>query len=101
MKTTIELLDMLRVQTGLSDRALGVTLGQSEWAIAKCRMRGRLTPILAGKAAQMQGLNVAEYMALAILENQKASPSKRSLLTQVNARKRRKSDADTESAYAH
>jgi len=70
METTMDLLDAALEETGLSARALSMKLGHSPWTLNRARERASLSPGLAGELAAMLHLNIAEWMAIAALENE-------------------------------
>lgn len=68
MQTTLDLLDLAKKRTGLSDRALSQTLALSHASITMARSRRKLSPLLAGQLAALVGEDVEHWIALAAIE---------------------------------
>lgn len=69
MQTSLELVDAALVKTGLSERALSQQLGKAVTNIAMARQRGNTAPDVAGQLAEILGLNVEHWIAVAALES--------------------------------
>lgn len=73
MQTTMDLLDAALAETDLSARALSLKLGHSAWTLNRARERESLSPTLAGQLAELLGLNVERWVAIAALETEPQS----------------------------
>jgi DNA-binding Xre family transcriptional regulator len=73
MRTTMELLDKALKKTGVSERALSQQLGLSASNLAVARVRGNVSPIVAGQLAELVGEDLEHWMAVAVVESQPRS----------------------------
>ena len=73
MQTTMDLLDAALAETELSARALSIKLGHSPWTLSRSRERESLSPTIAGQLAELLGLNIERWIAIAALETEPQS----------------------------
>lgn len=73
MKSTIELLTAATDRTNLSERALSTKLGHSPWTLSRGKLRGSLSPIVAGQLAEIVGESIERWMAIAAIESEPRS----------------------------
>ncbi|MBT2324779.1 hypothetical protein J7E62_20795 [Variovorax paradoxus] len=78
MPTTMDLLE-LALENG-NPRVLSRALGLSDEALATARHRGRLSPLLAGTLAKELGQDPAKWIVIAVLENERESASRTTML---------------------
>lgn len=84
MQTTMELLQKaLAVQP--SAKAWCDELGMTRNTLAVAKIRGRLSPIIAGGIAMKIGENPIQWMALAALEAEPESGTKKKLLRRLTS----------------
>lgn len=88
MQTTMELL-----QTALTTREMNASqwcenLQMSRSALAVAKVRGRLSPTIAGNLARLMGEDETTWIAIAAMEAEPDSYGKAKLLNEINWRKR-------------
>lgn len=74
MKNTLDLLNHAKKSLSLSERALSMRLGRSPTNLTTSKQKGSLSPILAGKLAELVGEDVKFWMAAAAIESEPKSP---------------------------
>lgn len=76
---TMQLLDRAAAHFA-SQREMSKALGFSATTLGNARMRGRLSPVVAGMLARELGEDVIYWTAIAALENEKPSKARDTLL---------------------
>jgi hypothetical protein len=86
MKSTLDLIDRaLKIDPVAAHWSTKLGMGRS--AIPNARQRGRLSPTFAGGLARLLGEDPTPWVALAGLEAEPPSDTKRQLLTQISNRR--------------
>ena len=85
METTMDLLEKLKEPSNakLKPRDICAALGVNRTALSVARLRGRLTPILAGGIADMIGEDVKHWVAIAAIEAEPKTKQRDYLLSMV------------------
>jgi len=81
--TTMELLDLARkewAKRGITEAEALKEMGFNPTAMSKAKTYHRLSPVMAGRIAEMLGLDAIKWIAIAAIENAKNSKA-RTLLT--------------------
>ena len=83
MHTTMDLLGKALNERNMSQAEWCRQLQMNRTALAVSKVRGRLSPTVAGNLARLLGEPVEHWIAVAALEAEPASPAKMTLITKA------------------